>query len=165
MILSGKNVDKFISTLIYVGLLGLVMWGGNRVVNYALESRFQKDFLLKWTVAVMSYSVERGQWPQFTGSNHIQYMDNLVTAMTMSHVNVPASNTKRPYIYKLKKIGSPEEKIFVLCFSDRLILYGLSEKTFKRIDTWIDGKFDEKCGKFRGRPSADGKTFIGLWRL
>jgi hypothetical protein len=165
MIPTGKNVDKLLSTLIYIALLGLVIWGGVRIINYALESRFYKDFLLKWDVAVTSYSVKRGPWPQFSGSNHIEYMDNLVAAMSMSSVSIPESNTKRPYVYSLKKIGPPEEKIFVLCFPGRIILYGISERTFERIDTFIDGASDEKTGRFIGRPGTNGATFIGLWRL
>jgi len=165
MIPTGKNVDKLLSTLIYIALLGLVIWGGVRIINYSLESRFYNDFLLKWDVAVTSYSVKRGQWPQFSGSNHIEYMDNLVAAMTVSSVVTPVSNTKRPYVYNLKKIGPSEERIFVLCFSDRIILYGISERTFMRIDAFIDGTSDEKTGRFIGRPSTDGRTFIGLWRL
>jgi hypothetical protein len=165
MIPTGKNVDKLLSTLIYIALLGLVMWGGVRIINSALESRFYKDFLLKWDVAVTSYSVKRGQWPPFSGSNHIEYMDNLVAAMTTSSVVTPISNTKRPYVYSLKKIGPSEENIFVLCFPDRIILYGISERTFMRIDTFIDGTPDEKSGRFIGHLSTDGRTFIGLWRL
>jgi len=165
MIPTGKNVDKVLSTLIYIALLGLVIWGGIRIVNFALESRFYKDFLLKWDVAITSYSVKRGQWPQFSGSNHIEYMDNVVSAMTMSSIVTPVSNTKRSYVYSLKKIGPPEENIFVLCFPDRIILYGISERTFMRLDTFIDGTSDKKTGRFIGRPSADGMMFIGLWRL
>lgn len=165
MIPTGKNVDKLLSTLIYIALLGLVIWGGVRIINYALESKLYKDFLLKWDVAVTSYSVKRGQWPEFSGSNHIEYMDNLVTAMTMSSVVTPVSNTKRSYVYSLKRIASPEEKIFVLCFPDRIILYGISERTFMRIDAFIDGTSDEKTGRFIGRPGTDGRTFIALWRL
>jgi hypothetical protein len=165
MIPTGKNVDKLVSTLIYIALLGLVIWGGIRTINSALESRLYKDFLLKWDVAITSYSVKRGLWPQFSGSNHIEYMDNLVTAMTMNSVVTPVSNTKRPYVYSLKKLGPPEENIFLLCFPDRIILYGISERTFMRIDTFIDGTSNEKTGRFIGRPSTDGRTFIGLWRL
>lgn len=165
MIPTGKNVDKLLSTLIYIALLGLVIWGGIRIINYSLESIFYKDFLLQWDVAITSYSLKRGLRPQFSGSNHIEYMDSFVEAMTMSGVVIPVSNTKRPYVYMLKRIGPPEEKIFVLCFPDRIILYGISERTFMRIDTFIDGTSDKKTGRFIGRPSTDGKTFIGIWRL
>ena len=165
MILTGKNVDKLLSTLLYIGLIGLVAWGGVRAINYSLETRFYKDFLIKWNIAINSYSITNGVWPLFSGSNHIEYMDNLVSLMSLGSVTPPVSNTKRSYVYRLKKIGSHTEDILLLCFPDKVILYGISDDTFICIDKFIDGKHDEKAGRFTGQPGAIGKTYIGLWRL
>jgi len=165
MILTGKNVDKLLSTLLYIVLVGLVAWGGIRIINYSLETRFYNDFLMKWDVAIISWSAKKGVWPHFSGGNHIEYMDNLVSTMSLNSVKPPRSNTKRSYVYRLKKIGPPAEDVFLLCFPDKIILYGISSDTFIRIDTFIDGKHNENAGRFTGRPGRNGKTFIGLWRL
>ena len=77
----------------------------------------------------------------------------------------PYSNTKRPYVYRLKKTGAAEEQIFLLCFSDKIILYGLSEKTFGKIDAMVDETPNERAGSFTGRRSTDGTTYIGVWTL
>lgn len=165
MIPTGKNVDKLLSTLLYIALIGLVAWGGARTINYTLESRFYKDFLMKWDVAIMSHSAKKGMWPHFSGSNHVEYMDNLVSMMSRNGVTPPKSNTKRSYVYRLKKIGPPAEDVFLLCFPDKITLYGISADTFIRIDTFIDGKHNENAGRFTGRSGKKGKTFIGLLRL
>ena len=165
MIPTGKNVDKLASTLLYIALIGLVSWGGVRIINYSLEARFYRDYLIKWDIAVMSYSVKGDSWPHFTGSNHVEYMDSLVSSMSRGGVFLPKANTDRTYIYRIRKIVSPEEIIFVLCLQDSIILYGISENTFERIDSHIDGKVDKRTGKFTGKRSADGKAYVGRWRL
>jgi len=165
MILTGKNIDKFVATILYLALLCFVLWGGARLINRSLESKFYKDYLMKWDIAVMTYSLTKATWPQFTGGNHVDYMDSLISAMAGRSVTPPASNTTRPYIYQIKKIGASEETIFLLCFSDRIILYGISEKTFSRIDTYIDGKTGRDSGKVTGNPSKDGRTYIALWHM
>jgi len=40
MALSGKAVDKLVFGGLYVVLIALVVWGGSRLINYSLDSRF-----------------------------------------------------------------------------------------------------------------------------
>jgi hypothetical protein len=93
MALSGKAVNKLIFVGLYGGLIALVVWGGSRLINYSLDSRFYKDFLLQWEASLSSYSVKSGIWPHFSGSNHVEYMDNLNQLMSRSSVSLPKSNT------------------------------------------------------------------------
>ncbi len=162
---TGDNVDKIMSTALYILLMCLVTWAGFRIVNYALETRFYKDFLIEWEIAVKDYSLNGGSWPLFKGNNHIEYMDSLVSLMKASDIPPPHSNTKRPFVYRLRKIGPAEEQIFLLCFSDKIILYGLSEETFRKIDGMVDDTPDETAGAFTGRRGKEGTAYIGVWKL
>jgi hypothetical protein len=112
-----------------------------------------------------AYSAKSGIWPSFSGSNHLEYMDNLITLMGSIDISPPQSNTKRSYIYRIKRVASEDEDILLLCFSDRIILYGISKHTFARVDRFIDGIPGEEKGLLTGRPTKDGKTMIGVWRL
>lgn len=165
MPLSGKAVDKLVFVVLYIGLIALTLWGGSRIINYSMGSKFYKDFLLKWEVSLRSYSAKNGIWPHFSGDNHVEYMDNLAQLMGRGDISLPQSNTKRSYVYRIKRIGREEEDIFLLCFSNRIILYGISRDTFTRTDRFIDGEPGKDKGSFVGRLSKDGRTYIGMWRL
>jgi hypothetical protein len=165
MALSGKAVDKLIFVVLYGGLIALILWGGSRLINYSLDSKFYKDFLLQWEASLSSYSVKSGIWPHFSGSNHLEYMDNLTRLMERVDISLPQSNTKRSYVYRIKKIGKEQDDVFILCFSNRIILYGISKDTFTRIDRFVDGELGKEKGFFTGCVSKDGRTYIGVWRL
>jgi len=165
MALSWKAVDKLIFVVLYAGFITLTLWGGSGVINYSLDSKFYKDFLLKWEVSLRAYSIKSGVWPRFSGSNHVEYMDNLTFLMGRSDISPPQSNTRHSYVYRIKKIWGEEQDIFILCFSNRIILYGISKDTFTRIDRFVDGRPGKEGGLFTGRHSKDGRTYIGLWRL
>lgn len=164
MPLSGKAVDRSVFVVLYIGLIALTLWGGSRVINYSLDSKFYKDFLLKWEVSLRSYSAKNVIWPHFSGDNHVEYMDHLTQLMGRGDISPPQSNTGRPYVYRLNKIGREQEDIFLLCLCDRIILYGISKDTFTGIDRFVDGEPGKDKGSFIGRLSKDGRTYIGLWR-
>jgi len=165
MALSGKAVEKLLFVGLYGGLIVLMVWGGSRLINYSLDSRFYKDFLLQWEASLRSYSVKSGIWPHFSGSNHLEYMNNLSQLIERADISLPKSNTGRSYVYRIKKIGKEQDDIFILCFSDRIILYGISKDTFTRIDRFVDGELSKEKGFFAGHLSKDNRTYIGLWRL
>ena len=166
MTLSGKSADKIIFAALYAGIAALTFWGGVRIINYSLESKFYRDFLLKWEVSVRAFSSEKVVWPHFTGGNHVEYMEDLVSQMHGRNISPPASNTMHPYIYRINKIVfQDKENVFILCLPGRIIFYGISIKTFKRLDPYIDGTFDPGRGRLTGIFSKDGKTYIGQWRL
>jgi hypothetical protein len=165
MALSGKAVDKLIFVGLYGGLIALMVWGGSRLINYSLDSKFYKDFLLQWETSLRSYSAKSGIWPHFSGSNHVEYMNNLCQLIERAGISLPKSNTGRSYVYRIKKIGKEQDDIFILCFLNRIILYGISKDTFTRIDRFVDGELSKEKGFFTGHLSKDGRTYIGLWRL
>ena len=165
MALSGKAVDKLLFVALYGGLIALVVWGGSRLINYSLDSKFYKDFLLQWETSLRSYAVKSGIWPHFSGSNHLEYMNNLSRLIERADISLPKSNTGRSYIYRIKKIGKEQNNIFILCFFNRIILYGISKDTFTRIDRFVDGELSKEKGFFTGYLSKDESTYVGLWRL
>ena len=168
MALSWKAADRLASIAVYTGFGCLTIWAGIALINHSLDSKFYKDFLLAWEVALHAYGLEGGSWPHFSGGNHVKYMDQVARLMSNrvpSPPSPPASNTVRPYVYRLHRIGAHREDIFLLCFPQRMILYGISAKTFACLDTYIDGGVDPKKGVFTGRPSSDGLTYIGRWQI
>ena len=165
MSFSAKIADKLVSIVLYVVLVAMTVWSGNKILDYAQDSRFYNDFLLYWEVNVRSYTVKSGKWPHFSGSSHVEYMDTLVQMMEETGITLPQSNTQRSYIYRIKKIGREGEGVFVLCFPRRMILYGLSHSTFSRIDRFIDGKQGKNEGSFIGRNCNNDNMCIGIWQL
>jgi hypothetical protein len=165
MPVSARGVDRLVSIALYAGFGILTLWTGVSLVNFSLETKLHKDFLMRWEVALQRFSKEGGQWPQFSGANHVTYMDHLMQFMGNKGTPPPLSNTPRAYVYRLKRLGRPEERIFLLCFSNRMILYGISEKTFMKMDQWMDGKAAEEQGRFRGKRSRDGVSYVGVLQL
>lgn len=165
MPVSGRTVDRLSSTVLLAGFGLLTLWTGLSLMNAFLETKFYKDFLMRWELASQRYNKEGGQWPHFSDSNHVAYMDHLMQSMANEGTPPPASNTQRAYVYRLKRWGWPEERIFLLCFSNRMVLYGLSEKTFMKMDQWMDGKMPKQQGRFTGERSRDGVSYIGVFQL
>lgn len=165
MPVSGRAVDRLASMVIYAGFGCLTLWMGIKLINHSLETTLQKDFLMKWEVALQRFNTEGGVWPHFSGGNHVAYMDRLTQFMGNKGAPPPLSNTNRAYIYRLHRWGWPEERIFLLCLSNRVVLYGVSDKTFLKMDKWIDGEAGEEKGRFTGRRSKDGVSYVGMWKL
>lgn len=165
MPLSRRKTDRRISMVLYVGFGGVAFWVGIVLINYSLDSKFYKDYLLKWEVALRAYNQESAPWPYFSGGNHVEYMEKLTQLMSSKAVSPPASNTERRYVYSLDRIGDPEEDIFLLCFSQKIVLYGISSKTFAHLEAQIDNQVDTKRGRFTGQVSKDGYTYVGLWQI
>ena len=165
MIPTGKTTDKLVFGFTYCVIAALTIWGGTRLVNASIDTRFYRDYLQEWVVAMQDYGSEGRKWPEFSGGNHSEYMDALTLDMRRTAVPGPASNTRISYVYRMGKIGSKATSIFLLCFSDRIILYGLPEKTFQRIDILIDGISGKKKGQFTGAMGKDRQTYTGMIRL
>ena len=161
---SGKAANKIIFGVLYAAIIVFTVWGGFRVVDYALMSGFYKDYLMKWEASVREYGLSRGAWPAFDEKRPIEFMDTLVGYMRRKGVPLPRSNTKRPHVYRIKRMGSPHEDVFVLCLPDRIVLYGVSKRTCTRLDDMIDGRGDAGRGWFTWQPSADG-AYVGVWRI
>ncbi len=165
MAVSGRAIDRLVSIAIYAGFGCLSLWAGIALINHSLGARLYKDFLLGWEVAAVTYTEQGGVWPPFSGGNHVEYMEQVTRLFCSRGLSLPESNTGRPYLYRFDKIGAPEEDIFLLCFSQRIILYGLSSNTFTLLDSYIDGKDDPEEGRFQGRLSRDGISYTGVWQL
>jgi hypothetical protein len=165
MFFAGKTVDRFSSIAIYIGFGCLVLWAGIALINHSLESTFYKDYLLKWEVALSAYEKGSGSFPEFSGTSHVEYMDEVSRLMKTMGSPPPKSNTDRPFVYRLKKIGSPDEDILLFCKARMIVLYGISTDTFKNMDEYIDGEHEPEKGAFRGRLSKDKRTYVGIWMI
>jgi hypothetical protein len=161
MPLSPRRADRLMSFIVYGVFAGLVLWTGIRLINHSLNTRFYEDFFLGWETAIRAYNEQGRGWPRFTGSNHASYMEHLVKRMQGTDTVPPPSNTRKPFVYCLDRLGDPREDIFFLCFAGKMLLYGMSFKTFSFLDERIDGQVDEERGHFRGRKSKDGFSYIG----
>ncbi len=158
---------KFISAAIYIGIFAVTVWGGMKIINYSIDSKFYQNFLLNWEVSIHQYNASGGRWPEFKGGNHVAYMDSLVAGMHHKGIETPSSNTDRAYVYLINKIDLHSDKsdIFLLCFSGRIIMYGMSKETFNRIDQLIDEDLNQTKGHFIGYLSKNNITYTGQWRL
>ncbi len=165
MPVSARTTDRLMSIAIYIGIGVFVLWVGSKFINYCLEVRFYKDFLLKWEVSAQKFKSDGGIWPQFSERDRVGYMERLTRKMSKKGMSLPPSNAKQPFIYHVNRLGYPEEEIFLLCFSHKIVLRGISEKTLIRTDKWVDGKADSENGLFTGMHCDDGVTYVGEMRL
>lgn len=165
MAISPIATDRFTFGILYAMVAVILFWAGLPLINQGLASRFFNEYLLQWEVSIRAHCAQQGQWPQFSGSNHVTYMDSLIRDMATSGVPLPNSNTPAAYRYRIKKFGAGDEDVFILCFHDRLVLYGLSSKSLNRLDKNVDRHPDLKHGQVSGYLGKNGKTFIGTWRI
>ncbi len=166
MALPGKTTERFIFLGLYAGVIAVIAWGGIRMINRSLESRYYHDYLLKWEVSLRAFGARGGTWPRFKGGDHVAYMDTLIARMRKKGISLPAANRQRPYLYRIDLVGwRTKENTFILCFPDKVILYGLSKETFYRLDGFIDETLNPRRGRFTGNPGKEGRTYTGRWRL
>lgn len=165
MAFTAKGSDRFSFGALYVLVALITVWCGFRLLNHSFELRFFKDYLLQWETRLNGFSVNQGVWPVFDGSNHKQYMDNLSHKMSLAGITLPHSNTGAPYRYRVERFGRQAEEVFLLCLHDRMILFGLSEKTIRNLDQSMDGHEDLTKGKVSGRKGKTGENYIGQVRL
>ena len=162
---SARTVDRVAARAIYLMLCIMVLWAGSSLINYSMENKFYKDYLLAWRLAGERYINKQAPWPEFTGMNHAEYMKELVERMEKRGIYPPKSNTKEPYTYILDRLWKKEERIFILLLRERMIVYGMSQQTYDEIDEYVDGSVGMERGVFRGKTSKDGSTIIGIWGM
>lgn len=159
----GRSVDRNASRLLYVGLCIVVLWSGSALINYSMLIKLYKDYLMKWQVAAQTYAESGLEWPVFNGANHSEYMGALVGRMRKAGIEVPRSNTAVPYTYVLDRLWGRDERIFVLVLPEKTVIYGLSMRTFERMDVYVDGKVDMGRGRLIGTVGKDGQSIVAIW--
>jgi hypothetical protein len=164
MNLTGVGVSRFWSRLLYLGLLGLIGFGGVRLIDFALDARFYHDFLLKWEMALQHQNAGGIAWPYFSGANHLHYMQELTRRMQRYNFQPPSSNTHVPFVYRLHNLNEPSEQVFLLALADRIVVYRLPKQTFNRLDGFIDHGDGPSHGAFTGRLGSDARTYTGQLR-
>jgi len=163
--LTAKATDRILFGALYIAVGVITLWAGFRLANVGLEMGFVNDYLQRWEVAIRFYAAHQGQWPVFEGNNHVDYMETLTRRMRRSNAHPPDSNTPVAYRYRIERFGGETEDIFILCLNDRIILFGISEKTLNRLDKMLDRQPDLGGGRLVGRPGKNQTTYIGQWRL
>ncbi len=162
---SGRTTDKLVFTAIYITLALVVIWGARSIVNFALDSSFFRDYLLPWEVRLVALQYQQPVWPGNKEHDPMNYMLSLVRKMRTKGIQPPQSNTEHAFIYRLNKFGEKSRRILLVYRDGKIIIYGLPESTFNRLDRFIDGQLDPQDGVFTGRWSTDRITRIGQWKI
>ena len=165
MVLPARTVDRLVFGSLYLLAGALTIWAGFGLINRVMEVRLLNSYLLRWEVCLTTFSAQQGQWPNFSGHNHVAYMDGLTRAMTRLGILPPTSNTAAPYRYHLVKFGSADEELFVLGLRDRMVIFGLSDQSMQQLDRLVDGQSGLNSGRLTGRPATQQGAYIGQWRL
>jgi len=166
MVKPEKAVNRLVSLFIYTILSFMVIAAGLKAIHSASGLHVYTHYLLKWKIAITRMSASDIQFPQFSGKNHIQYMNALVKTMQKASIRIPGSNTRYPYIYQIhEKNYSISNDIFLLCFEKKIIIYGLSKTVFNMLDKQIDGNLNKNTGNFTGRLQKDNEHYTGIWKL
>ncbi len=134
------------------------------MVRHSKHFSFYTHYLMKWESALTQLMAKDPVWPEFTGTNHAQYMDGLVNMMKTHRIDPPKSNTQRSYIWRLVKEPQIRD-IFVLCVEKKIILYGLPKSLFNALDKQIDGESGPVQGQFSGKLQKDKAHYVGIWKI
>jgi hypothetical protein len=162
---TAKSTDRIVFVVLYVSVGMLTLWAGFRMADLGLEMRFVNDFLKRWEIGLAAYQADQGQWPVFNGNDHLAYMEELTRSMRRAGMSPPPSNLAAAYRYRLERFTGDSEEIFLLCLNDRIVLFGITEKTLEILDKAVDRRPDLSDGRLVGRPGKTKTTYIGQWRL
>lgn len=165
MKVSGRVVDKSIFVVIYTAVALLVVMGAHRLTDYTLDLVFYRDYLVPWEVSLMAWRQKQIDWKTDDGHDPLAYMQNLVLQMQAKGLQPPQSNTPRAYVYRLKRFGAHARQILLVYKESHILLYGLPQSCFDRLDRFIDGQSDPAGGEFTGRWSSDQMTRIAQWHI
>lgn len=163
--LAGRTTDKVVFGVIYIAVALLVLWGGRRMVNYALDARFFRDYLLQWETLMTELQYQTFEWPPYSEGDPVGYMQTLIQRMAAAGLKVPESNTAKGFIYRIGKLGHEPQQILLVCRAEGIRVYGLAPSTFQRLDRFIDGRSDPHSGRFTGQLSMDQISYIGKWKI
>ncbi len=155
--------DRILSFLLYVALTLAVLWGGAKALDYFADYRFYRGFLEEWRMGFLEYSASGRPWPQFGGWNHAEYMNNLVAAMRREIDFQPPKGDRVAYKYHLQKQQEETQNIFLLALPGRMVIYGLSPSTAKRVDAMVDGHSDLSRGDFTASLTATETSMTATW--
>jgi len=163
--LTGRAADKLTFTAIYLAVAVLVVWGAGRLVNFAIDVGFYRDYLSPWELCLVEMRYKPVKWPPFTQDHPVGYMQSVVGLMKANGLHLPRSNTRHDFIYRLAKFGADAAPLLLVLHANRIDIFGLPRTTFDRLDRFIDGRMDPGDGDFTGRLSRDQITMIGAWRI
>jgi hypothetical protein len=163
--LSAKGAQRWVMALIGLGLALISIWFGAGLLNRSLETRLIREVLFEWQGLGQHFTAGGGRWPEFKGNNHVAYMEALLKQMGRQGVISSRQMGRLSFAPRLKRLGRADEQLFILLLPGRLVVFGLTAKTFARIDHLVDGACDPRRGDFTGRSASDGNQMIGYWRL
>jgi hypothetical protein len=150
---------------IYLVVAVLLVWGAGRIANYAVDFRFYRDFLIPWEVRLLEMRHRSFHWPAFKKDHPVAYMQSVVDVMKSNGMQLPKSNTRHAFIYRLNRFGADATKILLVFNDNKITIYGLPSATFERLDQFVDGHADSDQGDLTGQLSRDQITMTGSWKL
>ncbi len=155
--------DRLLSFLFYIALTAVAFWAGVKALDYFADYRFYRGFLEHWRRGFLEYSASGHPWPEFGGWNHAEYMNNLVTAMGREIAFQPPEGDRVAYKYHLRKQQEQSQDIFLLALPGRMVIYGLSPTTAKRVDAMVDGHGDLTRGDFTASLTTTETSMTATW--
>ena len=163
--IAGRTAEKMVFMAIYIAATLLVLWGGKRMINYALDARFYREYLMQWEMQLTALRHQAFQWPPEQAQDPFGYMRRLVQDIREAGLGVPRSNTDRAFIYRIGKLGERHQQLLIIGRAGSIVIFGLSPSTFDHLDRFVDGRPGADEGRFTGRISADQTSRIGLWKI
>lgn len=155
--------DRILAFLFYIALTLVVLWGGVKVLDYFADYRFYRAFLEEWRRGFVEYSASGHPWPHFDGWNHAEYMNNLVATMGRKIDFRPPEGNPAPYKYHLQKQQEETQNIFLLAQPGRMVIFGLTPTTAKRVDAMVDGHGDLTRGDFTASFTKTETSMTATW--
>ena len=156
--------ERLLVSTLYAGALLLTVWAGGKAIGYFQDYRFYSTFLAPWQRALGAYGETGRPWPVFSGSNHVAYMEAVVSSLRGAVGFRPLGEGRGAFMYRVDKPGQDGQDVFLLALPGRIVLYGLFRGSAERVDGFVDGQRNLGAGTFQAAPSQDGLTVTAVWR-
>ncbi len=151
--------------IVALGVALMSIWFGLALIHRSIENRLIREVLFEWRRLGQTYAARGGRWPVFDGSNHAVYMRELQARLQREGLISLRRARRLSFAPRVARIGRRDERLFLLLLPGRMVVFGLTARTFARIDRQVDGAEDPARGSFTGRPASDGHHMIGNWQL
>jgi hypothetical protein len=157
--------DKLVAISLYSALLIVTVWAGSKAINKTLDQMFITSFIQEWQRVVMTLQIKHPKFPPMTNKQLVAGMNKIEQFAQNQGISLPDTNTNYSYAHVLKKLGQPDQKIFLIAQPDHLTIYGIRQQTMERIDQYIDGSINPTAGKFTAKRGRNRETYTGILSL
>ncbi len=156
-------LERVMAGMLYLfALCGVVVFGV-LLVDREVVAHCVKDYLMGWEVAALQYNACQGDWPVLTGAGRHAYMTELAGRMAKLGVDLPKSNLDSPWRYRVSRLGSRSEDIFLLLLPGKILIYGLSPESATVLESIVAGPWNARGARISINTGMNERQVVVKW--